>query len=493
MIEETIHIHDKYQFEIKLGYQFRGEKETTAYDVETYLFFPNSLKISRHTYSKTDFYNDIQVYIRFKTPTVLLKDIVRGMQSPFAKLNKSVERLLSQLNETTISHYEYHVKMFCCIFKSAIRDHVSFIVTKEDPVDIEDLLSNYLTSIQSIIREFRTIRSQMNVPTIEKKLFSIYLFGDEYLSVLIESYSYDLLEHLETIIFPAKDQYKAKLLGLISSELTYRQKHGYPSLPDAHSTNEEFIFRTSVLKKYMGSVLFLNTRMKREGEWLEQLAFALAAGVAMMFATGIAYMAQMEYTSLSFPLFMILVISYMFKDRIKEITRGYLGNKLRHVLFDHKTDIQAGPKEKIGWCKESFTFLDERRLPKHILKLRDRDHITEIENGWVGETTILYRKRIKLFRKHLERLYYDYPVESINDIMRLNVSKFLSKMDNPKKPVYVPDGDSYQRVHGRRVYHVNMILKYSTRTRVVYRRFRIVLSRSGIKRIEEVVFDEEAR
>jgi len=493
MIEETIHIHDKYQFEIKLGYQFQGKKKTTAYDVETYLFFPNSLRVNRHTYSKADFYNDIQAYIRLKTPTILLKDMARGMQSPLAKLTTSVERLLRNLNNTTISHYEYHMKMFCCIFKSAIRDHVSFIIMKDNPVDIEDLLHNYLNSIQAITREFRAIRSPINVPTIEERLFSIYLFGDEYLSVLIESYSYDLLEHLKTVTFPVKDRYSAKLLDLISSERTYRQQHSYPSLPDANSTNEEFLFRTSVLKKYMGSVLFLNTRVKREGEWLEQLAFAVAAGVAMMFATGIAFVAQMEFVNLSLPFFMILVISYMFKDRIKDLTRGYLGNKLRHVLFDHKTYVYASPKDKIGWCKESFTFLDERRLPKHILKLRDRDHITEIENGWVGEQTILYRKRIKLFCKHLEHLYHDYPVESINDIVRLNVLKFLSKMDNPKKPVYVPDGDSYLKIHGRRVYHVNMILKYSTKTRVVYRRFRIVLSRSGIKRIEEVIFDEERR
>ena len=97
MIEETIKIHDKYQFEIKLGYQLAGDKKTTAYDIETYLFFPNSLGINPHTYGKDVFYNDIQTYIRLKTPTILLKDIVTGKGSPLEKLRVSVERLVSQV------------------------------------------------------------------------------------------------------------------------------------------------------------------------------------------------------------------------------------------------------------------------------------------------------------------------------------------------------------------------------------------------------------
>ena len=36
-----------------------------------------------------------------------------------------------------------------------------------------------------------------------------------------------------------------------------------------------------------------------------------------------------------------------------------------------------------------------------------------------------------------------------------------------------------------------MIIKYSMKSIAFYKRFRIVLSRNGIKRIEEVVFDEE--
>ncbi len=103
----------------------------------------------------------------------------------------------------------------------------------------------------------------------------------------------------------------------------------------------------------------------------------------------------------------------------------------------------------------------------------------------------LYKKRIKLFCRKVEHIYLDYRVESINDILRLNVSKFLSKMDNPQKPLYMHDENDYRKIYGERVYHMNMIIKYSMKNIALYKRFRIVLSQDGIKRIENVVSDEE--
>ena len=147
MIEETIHIHDKYQCEIKLGYRLDTKKRSTVYDVETYLFFPYSLGITRHTYSKHDFYNDIQAYIRLKTPTILLHDIVKGPHSPLHKVRARIEQLLVQIDYSTIAKYESQIKMFCCMCKSAIRDHVAFIVTRTTVGDSVDGLTKYLEAL----------------------------------------------------------------------------------------------------------------------------------------------------------------------------------------------------------------------------------------------------------------------------------------------------------------------------------------------------------
>lgn len=491
MIKETVQIHDKYQFELKLRYTLAPDQKATAYDIDTYIFLPHSLGINRHTYKHDDFYNDIQAYLRLKTPTVLLRDLAASADNPFGRLRRSFEQLIAQPHKTTMANYEYQIKMFCCIFKSAIRDHVDFIAHQHTSRDIEDLLAQYIESVAEITRKYRELRSFINVPTITAPLFARYTFGDEYLSLLVETYTYKLLDFLQKQNLTNKDLYHQQLLASINRELAYRKANRYPTIPDAHSDNEGLIFRTSVLKKYMGSVLFLNILVKDEGGLLEQIIFALAAGIAMLFATAIAFFSQHAFGNFSLPLFMALVLSYMFKDRLKELTRLYLWSRIQQALFDHKLQIYSSAKEKIGWCKEGFTFIKERKIPPKIMQIRNRDHFTEIENDWLGEHTILYRKRIKIFRDKFKRGYQDWPVESINDIMRLNVLRFLSKMDNPKRSVYVCDGQNYHKVPGNRVYHLNMIIKYALKDKMLWKRFRIVLSRNGIKRIEEVVFDEE--
>jgi hypothetical protein len=77
--------------------------------------------------------------------------------------------------------------------------------------------------------------------------------------------------------------------------------------------------------------------------------------------------------------------------------------------------------------------------------------------------------------------------DGIIDIIRLNITHFIEKMDNPRKILFVPDGeDKMFPVKSRSVYHLNLILKYHLGKTIEHRKFRIVLSRSGIKRIMEI-------
>lgn len=75
---ESVQLHDKYQFELKFSYPLDRSRKTTEYHVETYIFIPNNLCVNASTYSKDDFFNDMQKYIRFKTPTVLLRFLDQG-------------------------------------------------------------------------------------------------------------------------------------------------------------------------------------------------------------------------------------------------------------------------------------------------------------------------------------------------------------------------------------------------------------------------------
>jgi hypothetical protein len=186
------------------------------------------------------------------------------------------------------------------------------------------------------------------------------------------------------------------------------------------------------------------------------------------------------------PFFVTLVVSYIFKDRIKDLLRYHLSRKMTRFLFDHKIRVHDVAGKIVGVCRESFGFVKGRKLPAEVLELRNRDHITEIENGWVGEDILLYRKRIRLHPGRVRRIFSEYEVAGVNDIMRFNVQEFLRRMDDPKKELFVMDDEGYHRIRGDRVYHLNMIVRMTMAGRSLQMRYRVVLNREGIKRIEHV-------
>ncbi|HDS09727.1 MAG TPA: hypothetical protein ENN73_05810 [Firmicutes bacterium] len=73
--------------------------------------------------------------------------------------------------------------------------------------------------------------------------------------------------------------------------------------------------------------------------------------------------------------------------------------------------------------------------------------------------------------------------------MRFNIMRYLNKMDNPEKSVHVFENGEFKKIYGERVYHLNLILKYSSTINERYKRFRIIMNRNGIKRIERVEFE----
>jgi len=486
VIEESIRVRDRHQFEIKLNYPFRPDNAAATYDLACYIFIPHNLGIHQESYSKSNFYNDLQVHIRFKTPSIPLNAIAGPNETPMARLRESTERLSVTTDPATVNQFEYRLKIFCCILNSALRNFVSFIEQTSDREDRDRLIAEYLQAVSEITHDFRELRALLVSPDVPAPVLGIYSFADEYVSLLFERHYFDLLQLLRTTETGSQEESWCELIDLAAAEVHHRETRQYPSIPDEKSDNEGLIFRRNVLKKYMGNVLFLDTRTRHEGRVLEQTLFGIAAGISMLFATVVLFLSQWIYGPLTLPVFLALVIGYMFKDRIKELLRVYFSNKISSVLFDHKMHLHTDSGQSVGQCREGFDFIDESKVPERIMKIRDRDHITEIESDWLVENVMRYSKRIKLSAKAISGLHSDFEMDGIVDIIRFNVSKFTRQMGEPSKELFIIDKDDYRKIKAERVYHLNMVLAYESADKVSYKRFRIVLNRQKIKRIETV-------
>ncbi len=498
-IEQAVKPHDRYQVEVKLDYELSQDKKT-CYQVATYIFVPRNLGIHQDSYSKTDFYRDIQNYIRLKTPTLILRDFTENTVSPLL----AVERMVETPGWTTRPDYKERLvqdlKLLSAMLKSAIREHFILIGRRIDeaPPDskvhllIQNLVEEFLVETDRITRKYRSFFAAFNLPNVDEQVFAAYRYTDESISLLVEESLVEMFQVVEEHLKKSeRGDYKQKLSERAAAETQHRRSHGYTSILKENDDNEDYTFRLSVLKKYASSALFLSTAVQREGTTLEHVLYSLAAGVSMVFATVVAFYFQQRYGNFTFSFFAALVIGYMFKDRIKEFGRDFFSNYLENSLYDRRILIRTlDGKHKLGILREKVTFIREDEVPRAIRAARNKDPFVELDNSDQGETVIRYSKQITLFTRAFQGIFADMPeITGINDITRYDIRAYLRKMDEPvQERCYLQAGE-LKTVPSHKVYHLNLVTRYKSTClgkEKVYRRIRLVLHRKGIKRLEHM-------
>lgn len=498
-IQQAFSTHDKYQVEVKLDYELRETKQT-RYRVSTYVFIPQSLGINQGTYQKADFYGDIQNYIRLKTPPLILRDFTENSTSPLCKIEELVRVENWAVHSNCIDQVINNLKLLNAMLKSSIRDHLLLIshrISEAAPnskihLIIKNLIQEFLVETQKITQKYRALYPIFNLPNVDGPLFAAYQLIDESLSLLIEESATEIYQIVETY-FPKKsgDSFKEQIKELIKIEYKYLATHGYPSIPNPDHDNETYAFRRSILKKYGASVLHLSTAIQRDGRTLEQVLFAVAAGVSMIFATVVAFYFQYQFGNFTFPFFIALVVGYMFKDRIKEEGRAIFARYLQNRLYDRRIDIKTQDgKHKLGVLKEKVTFVKDKDLPNPVIKARNGDTFTALDNDGWSEAIICYTKEIVLYTDTFKKVFADFPqITGLNDIIRFDIRAYLKKMGEPTySRLYLQD-DALQTIHCHKVHHLNFISRYrmlQPEKDKLHRRVRLVLNRNGIKRIEHV-------
>ena len=329
MIDENVKIHDQFSLEMKVGFVAKQKQKINNFAFNVWMFIPNSLDINRFTYTKDDFYKDLTSHIRLITPAYLLQTLADPTSSPFCLLEKSFHTLAIEPNKNSQLDYENQIKMYLSILKSSLREEVAHVIGSKPDQDRDLLVDSYLMHAEKIVRQYRSLKLIIQVPSVPIELMDYFLFGDEFMSNLVEEYTFRMIEMLELLDPVTCKNKKKNLLSRIQEEKLYKESNGYLVVEkNNHAKNQELVFRLSMLKKYIESNLFLDVKKRKDGVWVEQLLFSVAAGLSMIFATFIAFSFQQKYGSFTVPVFVALVISYMLKDRIKELARYYFAHKL---------------------------------------------------------------------------------------------------------------------------------------------------------------------
>ncbi|MGC3978146.1 MAG: hypothetical protein QM751_07915 [Paludibacteraceae bacterium] len=488
MIDFIAKIHDKFTLEFKALYKARHKIKINNFTLNTWIFVPNSLDINKRTYNHSDFYKDLRTNIRLITPVFLLREIAGGNATPLNNLQRAMNELTINPTRSNASEYEYQIKMFAAIFKSALREQLNFVFdTSHSNQDRGVLIEQLIADVENTMTKYRTLSHIIKAPTITKEQFSYFTYGDEFICNLSLKEIYGLVYKLE------KKKEEELLLKLrnrtvcfLEQEEAYKIKQNYPTFaPYDKQKNSDIIFRFGALKKYIESDLFLNANKKKDGVLMENFHQSIAAGLAMIFATAVAFSVQKTFGNLTVPLFVALVVSYMLKDRIKEYMRYYFASKQSGKYFDNKTTISIKENE-IGWTKESFDFISESDIPPEVLRVRNRLPLLEAGNRFSKEKIILFKKTVYLNRKELDD-NTTFNVAGVAEILRLNLSSFMRKMDNPEFPLFMLDKNKeIGKIAGTKNYFMNIVVQSKFESTETLQRYRITFNRDEIVNIKKM-------
>ena len=504
LIESRIELHDSNQFEVKLDYSISPERGDNHYRVEAYFFIPRSLGIDAYTYSRDQFYADMQAYIRFKTPEVALGALVdpQNNHSPLHLLAAALQRAhRSSHDRAAHDSISHELRMLGCLVRANLRDRAVTLAEQlrssrgridAPPTQVDDVrlsVRTLLAELDGVMGRFRALRPAFAEPVIPLWIREVYQYVDEYLSLTVETFLTLLVETIDgsggrmrSALTTARERLGTALLA----ERRHRRASGYQTVLQASGAEEFFIYRSGLLKKFVSSVLFLEISKAKESRPAAEIIAAVAAGVAMLFATIAGLVSQARWGLNSLPFVLALIGSYILKDRIKDWLKQYFSRKMTRLLADY--DVRIRDPETgvvLGRCREAFSFLSQNKVPDEVAAHRHRDAVSVIEADSKPEVVMKYEKDVHLDGRVIGEQYG--PLRDINDILRFNVSHFLVRTDDPVRTVryYDPERDAVASVRCPKVYHVNVVFVLRAQEQVTLERVRVILDKRGIRRLEE--------
>lgn len=454
MIRVRPKIHDSQTLEFKIGYETRPELHISQYVTNLWMFIPENLEPNEKIYVADSFYEDLKTRLRLITPQYSLAELCSREALPYRRIRQALEA------DDAEAKFHHQVCRTCAIMKACLRDAAE----QEKELGTPDELIQRWSEILQIYRQFSEKCGGNQTLLREHKL------GDEFLCQITLRYLYPI----------ARLQPGTHLNRFLLQQQTYMQQHGYalPAQGD-DKRNRHYVHRMANLRKFIESDLYITSHKKNSGYLLEQLMFMLSAGLAMAFALLINYYTQGAADNFSLPLILLTIVSYMFKDRIKDWVRAWFRNGVGGVFYDRRIRLEMNGMH-IGSSRQGVGYKDEENLPEAVRKCRLEASPEGDPSRYQKEDILQYRRHLRLNRKRINRLSH-HPLLGVDEICRLNLSRLMRWMDDPQTPVYHSDDDgSVETFSARHTYIVHIILEIETAGETLVNPYRVEISRDGI-------------
>ena len=459
--------------ELKVRYLLQAEAPREVpredYSLNIEFIVPYSLNVTPANYGTEAFYDSRKLYVRFDTPRIELDRLLdpHNDESPLTRSETTANAILDGADPAR-TDFVYESKMLGAVYKSLLRDSFRNL----DPNNDAQVAALVASASLVPARFHRLVRGLSGKVTEQVATHACVI--DEHLSLLLEHY---LLEIAWRPSLP-------EVAETIRSELDYRTEQGYPTgrVRNADEPElEEYVFREKQLKNYVSEVLFFRVRESDQRIRIQHMTYAAAAGLAMAVATAIAFFGQSVFGRLTLSLFILLVVSYMLKDRMKDVTRDLFMRSIGRRFYDRRESLYDPVfRKQLATVRERAGFAQRPRRGKKYEQPKPR-----AVGGWDRRTRFVYTKRVTLHASTLRRIHRR--VRGVADTSIFDLAPMLHAAARlyGNVPVEQPDGTiAAQRV--RRIYHIDMIITYTDADGPQVRNVVLTVAHG---RIQRVTFD----
>ncbi|ADK83044.1 hypothetical protein [Sediminispirochaeta smaragdinae] len=483
--KSSIRAHGKTQLELKNRYPLDPKENRAFYTLETYMFTPAQLGITAKRYGVDHFFSDVKSHTRFSISYIPLSRLMDPdcAISPIARIGKFLDKanLSSDIDENRIL---YELRTLANLFSAEMKaTHrlLSGIAKEGTNPTIITKIELFLKETETFLHVFRALHARFMEPSITERLRTALRWTDESISLSAEK----MLFYLHGML--RQEALVEKITVLMEHEQYYRKEMGYPSVitNGTEVEVEGMLYRESILKKWSQTVLYMSSEETGTNRKIGHMLAAVAAATAMVFSVVATFFANNLFPSYSVPWAFIVVVSYMLKDRIKEILRGILVKIMPRFIADRTERlVDRAVDRHVGKTRSMVRIISPEELPQNVRTVRQAGS-NPFRSILPPENVIHFRKEVvidsrKLLREHSR-------VEAITEIIRLKLDRFQEEMDASKKLLRTWYGGEAQAIKGKRVYHINLILVLSSKGEEEQLfRYRLILTHQGIQRIEEV-------
>lgn len=482
--------HGKRQLELNVIYPLAGDRRHQHYEIDLYIFNPYQLGMTQERYGTNRFLQDMRSYTRYTPALIAFRKLIDPMCdiSPITRIRNclKVPDMARDIDERSIL---YELRVLTNAYHEQIRETrrlLNEMIAGQSPAaDILERVTMLLSDNDAFLAAFRDLRSLFLDPRLSHKLREGFYWTDEAVSLTSEKAHYRI--YRQCLNREDLGDVRSMLRPRLGQEQAYRLERGYRTIisPGDPAANEYFVYREGELKKWAEACMFMSSEPAKTLERFGQILMGLSAGAAMTFAVIATVMASRWFADYSVPWAILIIVAYMVKDRLKEILRNAMIACLPRMVADQIFDlIDPASHTKVGLSRARVRFCYPKDLSELIRRLRHFGG--DVFADFIPpEDVIHFHKDVYIdthrFMKGHTRL------EGLADIMRFKLDAWLANMDDPLNTVCAETKEKVEMVNVQRVYHVNLVMSLAERRSApdpAYFRYRLVLTRDGIVRIE---------